>query len=277
MKWGGHEGMGKHEPLIDKKTYDLVQYILSRRGENGTRRRKHNFLLRGIIFCSLCQKRYTAEWHYNEKKLAKRGGKIGYYHCAGVGRVGKCHSTYVEIEELEKLVEKEVTKLEFTQEFVDAVKRNVRKVYENANKRVKIAKKAAYNRRDALEIKRERLEEELLAGTISRDRYMVLNAKIDADMANVQKELADIAKIRTIDIKVVDEVLALTQNIAATYKEADTNAKRAYLRFFFRKIEINDKKIEEIDYQPVIEVLNKAKLGILATNWLPDVDSNHEP
>jgi site-specific DNA recombinase len=269
MRWGGMEAMGKHKPIIDKKTFDAVQYILSKRGENGTRVRKHNFLLRGVIFCNLCGKRYTAEWHYNEQKLAKRGGKIGYYHCSQVGRVHKCPSSYVEIEELEKQVEKEVAKLEFTQEFIDAVKRNIRKVYESTNQRVKLAKKAAYNRRDALEIKRERLEEELLAGTISRERYMVLNAKINADMVIVQKELADINKIRTIDVKIIDEVLALTQDIATTYKEAGTNTQRAYLHFFFSKIRVQDKKIVDVEYQPVIEVLNKAKLGILDANWLP--------
>lgn len=270
MKWGGHEGMGKHEPIIDKKTFDLVQQILSKRGENGIRQRKHNFLLRGTIFCNQCGRRYTAEWHYNEKKLAKRGGKIAYYHCAGVGRVGKCKSTYIETEELEKLVEQEVAKLEFTQEFIDAVKRNIRRVYEDANNRVKVAKKGAYNRRDALEIKREKLEEAMLDGTITRDRFTVLNAKVEADMTQVQKELTDIGKIRTIDVKIVDEVLALTQNIATTYKEAGTNAKRAYLNFFFDKILVENKKVVNIQYQPVIDVLNKAKLGILTTNGLRD-------
>ena len=277
MRWGGMEALGKHEPIIDKKTFDAVQYMLSKRGENGTRTRKHNFLLRGVIFCNLCGRRYTAEWHYNEKKLAKRGGKIGYYHCAGVGRVGKCRSTYVEIEELEKLVEQEVAKLEFTQEFIDAVKRNIRKVYESTNERVKIAKKGAYNRRDALEIKRERLEEELLEGTLARDRFVILNAKIDADMVSVQKELADINKIRTIDVKIIDEVLALTQDIATTYNTSGTNAQRAYLHFFFNKIQVENKKIVNVEYQPVIDVLNKAKLGILDAIWLRGLDSNQEP
>ncbi|HRN70713.1 MAG TPA: recombinase family protein [Candidatus Woesebacteria bacterium] len=277
MKYGGMEALGKHEPLIDKKTFDIVQYTLKRRGDSGIRQRKHNFLLRGVVFCNLCGKRYTAEWHVNEKKFASRGGRIGYYHCSGIGRVHKCPTSYVEIDDLETQAEQEVTKLEFTQEFIEAVKRNVRKVYENTNDRVKLSKKAAYNRRDALEIKRERLEEELLEGTISRDRFTVLNAKIDAEMLEVQRELADINKIRTIDVKIVDDVLALTRDIATTYKEADTNAKRAYLNFFFEKILVENKKVVNVQYQPVIDVLNKAKLGILTTNGLPDVDSNHEP
>ncbi len=270
MRYGGMEAMGKHIPLIDKKTFDIVQYTLRRKGDFGIRQRKHNFLLRGVAICNLCDKRYTAEWHVNEKKFANRGGRIGYYHCSGIGRVHKCPTSYVEIDELEKQVEKEVEKLQFSQEFIEAVKRNVRKVYENTNERVKVAKKGSYNRRDALEIKRERLEEELLEGTITRDRFMVLNAKIDAEMLEVQKELADINKIRTIDVKIVDDVLALTRDIATTYKEADTNAKRAYLNFFFEKILIENKKVVNIQYQPVIDVLNKAKLGILTTNGLRD-------
>ncbi len=97
---------------------------------------------------------------------------------------------------------------------------------------------------------------------------MVLNAKIDADMVIVQKELADINKIRTIDVKIIDEVLALTQDIATTYKTSGTNAQRAYLNFFFNKIQVEDKKIVNVEYQPVIDVLNKAKLGILDAIWL---------
>lgn len=236
MRWSDMESIGLHEPLIDKKTFDRVQHILSKRGENGTRTRKHNFLLRGVIFCNTCGKRYTAEWHVNAKKYAKRGGRIGYYHCSGVGRVWNCTSPYVEIEDLENQVSQEVEKLEFTPEFIEAVKRNVQKVYEESNQRVKHARKAAHNRRDALEIRREKLEEELLAETITRDRFKTLNAKIDSDMVTVQKELADINKIKTIDVSVVDEVLALTRDIASTYKTASTDAKRAYLRFFFDKV-----------------------------------------
>ena len=275
MRWGGMEIQGLHEPLIDKTIFDKVQYILSKRGDNGLRSRKHNFLLRGVVFCNLCGRRYTAEWHVDDRRFIRRGGKIGYYHCAGVGRIGKCNSAYVEVDDLEKQVELEVEKLQFTPEFISAVKRNIRKVYDDTNKRVKLSRKAAYNRRDALEIRREKLEEELLQGTLTRDRFKILNAKIDSDMVNVQKELADISKIRTIDIKVVDEVLSLTKNIAKTYKKAGTDAKRAYLHFFFSKILVEDKKIVKVDYQPVIDVLDKAKLGILSINWLPRVDSNH--
>lgn len=278
MRWGGLENKGKHRLLTDKGTFDLVQKILSEKGMYNIRKRKHNFLLRSFIFCKNCGRRYTAEWHFNKEKLKHCGGKIAYYHCSQVGKRGKCKSKYVQLEDLEDQVEKQIAKLEFKPEFIEAVKNNIRKVYEQTNKRVKLAKKAVYNRKTAIEIKREKLEEELLAGIIIRERFKALNAKIDAELLDIQKELADINKIRTIDIKIIDEVLALTQNIVKAYKNADVNAKRAYLRFFFQKIWVKNKKITGVEYQPVIEVLNQASLGIISSNWLPlkDLFRNHK-
>lgn len=76
MRWSGKEKVGNHEPLIDKTTYDLNQYVLAKHRDFLIRQRKHNFLLRAFIFCEDCGQRYTAEWHYHDKKLAKMGGKI---------------------------------------------------------------------------------------------------------------------------------------------------------------------------------------------------------
>jgi len=49
------------------------------------------------------------------------------------------------------------------------------------------------------------------------------------------------------------------------------------LHFFFNKIQVEDKKNVNVEYQPVIDVLNKAKLGILDAIWLPGQDSNLQP
>jgi len=74
------------------------------------------------------------------------------------------------------------------------------------------------------------------------------------------------------DLKINYTITADEEKIARTYKEADINAKRAYLNFFFEKILVENKKVVNTQYQPVIDVLNKAKLGILTTNGLSWVD-----
>ena len=277
MKWGGMEGQGKHIPLIDKETFDLVQIILADKGQYEIRKRKHNFLLRGIIFCEDCGRRYTAEFHYH-KKYINGGGKLGMYHCNGLGKRGTgCKAKYITVTELEELVEQEVAKLEFKPEFIEAVKNNIQKVYENKSHEIQLTKKAAFNRRDGIETQRERIEQQLLDGHIGGELFSRLNAKLDANMLVVQKELADINKIHTIDTSIIDEILVFTNNIIKRYNEVDNDHKRAFLHFFFKEIFVKDKQIVRVTYTPALQVLNEAKLGIFSHNWLALLDSNQKP
>ena len=75
---------------------------------------------------------------------------------------------------------------------------------------------------------------------------------------------------------IIEEVLAITQNIAKAYKEADIYRKKAYLHFFFKEFLIKDKKIAEIKYQSVIEVLQQANSVILSMTRLRRRDSNSQ-
>lgn len=265
MEWGGMEGWGKHKPLIDKETFDLVQVILADKGQYEIRKRKHNFLLRGITFCEVCGRRYTAEYHYNKKYVAG-GGKLGMYHCCGLGKRGTgCKAKYITVTDLEELVRQEVAKLEFKPDFIEAVKNNIQRVYEDKSYEIQLAKKAAENRRDAIETQRGRIEQQLLDGHIGGELFSKLNAKLDTNMLVVQKELADINKIHTIDTSIINEILTFTNNIVKRYNEVDNDHKRGFLHFFFKEIFIKDKQIVRITYTPAIQVLNEAKIGILST------------
>lgn len=270
MKHGGLEGMGKHTPLIDKNTFDLVQKIMEERNEHGLRARKHNFLLRGVLFCKDCGRRYVAEYHYNSKYKTS-GGKCGMYHCSQTGKRGGCPSHAVSMSDIESQVQAQVEKLQFTDEFVEAVRKNITQVYEDSMSRLEHAKKALYNKRDAVDQKRTKIEKDYFESKLSAEQLQKFNTQLDAEALSIQKQLAEQDKVRTIDVSIVNEVLKLTRDIVTTYNSADTDHKRAYLHFFFQKIWVQNKQIVEVEYTPAIQVLNEAKLdlGILSTNWLP--------
>ena len=272
MKHGGLEGMGKYEPLVDKPTFDLVQRILSEKGDYGLRKRKHNFLLRGIIFCKDCGRRYVAEWHYNQKYITGKG-KIGMYHCSQTGKRGGCPSRYVLLTDLEDQVRQEVDKLAFTDEFIKAVETTITRVYDESVDLIQHAKKALYNKRDAVDQKRKTIEKDYFENKLSAEQLQKFNDQLDVEALIIQKELVSQNKVNTIDTAVINEVLKLTRNIIQTYEDSDIDHKRAYLHFFFQKIWVQDKKIVEVEYTPVIQVLNEVKLGILSTFRLPALDS----
>lgn len=71
-------------------------------------------------------------------------------------------------------------------------------------------------------------------------------------------------------MEIIEEVLSFTQNIAKTYEDASPNQKKAYLRFFFQKIIVQNQEIVEVVYQPIIEVLQQANSVILSDTWLAE-------
>src|SRR3989344_2827650 len=76
--------------------------------------------------------------------------------------------------------------------------------------------------------------------------------EIQAEIENIDSELAKLGLNRKFDFDLLEEVLALTRNIPKTYKEAPQFLKRKYLHFFFTKIEVDNKKIVNTAYSPPI-------------------------
>ena len=102
--------------------------------------------------------------------------------------------------------------------------------------------------------------------------------EIQAEIENIDSELAKLGLNRKFDFDLLEEVLALTRNIPKTYKEAPQFLKRKYLNFFYDRIEVNDKKVVNTAYSPLVQELINQQQVILRKNWLPlkDLFCNHK-
>jgi site-specific DNA recombinase len=71
----GRRVIGRHEPLIDRATYDQVQAVLAAHSVAGDRPSKHEHYLRGSLYCAGCGGRllYT--------KNRGKGGLYEYFSC----------------------------------------------------------------------------------------------------------------------------------------------------------------------------------------------------
>lgn len=74
--WNGELHHGKHKPVISKELFDNVQQILEIRRTKGTRDRKHNFLLRGFVYCK-CGAMLTGD---KKTKTYKNGTKQNFFY-----------------------------------------------------------------------------------------------------------------------------------------------------------------------------------------------------
>lgn len=267
IRWHGESKIGKHTPIIDKPLFETCQYILAKHRSFLVRRRIHDFLLRGFIYCSECGQRYTAEFHYDKHKLVKRGGKIAYYHCPKRDRNG-CPAPYAEVSKLEEMVEKEFIKFEFSDSFIDAVLRKTKDILEENRKTGSSQIQGIINQKSALETRRNNLEDAMMDGSLDRESFKRRHSEIQQQIINFDNQILELDNKSKIDIGLIEEVLAFTRNIHQAYIEAPQFLKRHYLRFFFEKIYVKKRKIYKVVPTPIFKILKNRHEIIIRTTQL---------
>jgi len=261
------EKMGKHKPIITKALFDQCQYVAAKHRSFAIRKRKYDFLLRSLVHCLDHKRRLVAEWHYDIN--SKQRTKIGYYHCC---QNGGCKGSYVEIEKMEQMVANLFKKYQFTPEFIELIKEKVREYFDNTKGNINSKKQALVNKKVAIEQKQDKITSLLIDNVIDRDTFKRQDTKLREEIGQIENQISELEAQRQLDVDIIDEVLALSRDIYKTYMEAPKFLKRHYIRFFFEKLYVKDKKIAKVIETPIFSTLRKQHLLILRTNWLAGWD-----
>jgi site-specific DNA recombinase len=259
MKWNSQEKKGNHTPMISVNQYKRIIQIMDSHNQYACRRRKHNFLLRGFVFCNMCGQRYTAEKHRKKRD---------YYHCATM-RGHSNQGQNVEISELESQIEQEFKNIQFSDDFILLVLKRLKDLYLQQHETIAQKTQILYNQKKAAEVKRDKVEEKLLAGVISDDDFARLRNKFRADLDGIQNQIDELNSQREYDVDVIQEVVKLTRNIYKTYQTAPYELKRQYLGLFWEKFLVQDKRIVKAVPTKLITALLKEQKVIIESNWLP--------
>jgi site-specific DNA recombinase len=219
----------KHEPLVDRETFNKVQSILEGHNHHGCRRRKHTWLLSGYVWCGRHPlRRYTAEWHI--------GKKLGYYHCPNNTGCGK----YVQVPDLEQAVADKFKEIEFTPEFVDMVISKARAQLALVKKEALVKKQSFINQKTALEAKRKTAQEKLLEGVFSNDDFLKIKTETDEKLEQLALRIEEEEEKELVAADILEEILRFSQNVYTAYMKAPYYIKRHYLSFFWDKFEVVD-------------------------------------
>lgn len=267
--WNGKEYFGKHKKIIDDETFDKVQELLNERNQNASRKRIHNFLLSGFVYCADCKSRFWAEKHTKKNDVV-----FEHYYCS------KCKTgTYTDVIKLEEEVESifqtiELSK-EYTKKIMDEALEMIRDLRQNTD---------AENRR--LMLKKNQLDKALkeledqrfVYKTIDDNKYLSISARYEGDIKQIDDELVSLKVDKSEKIKKLDELLRLAENIGLTYKEAKPLMKRVYLKMFFEKFEVSKGKIVKYYLSSDVKELIENGSVRVRTNGLRLVDAfcNHK-
>ncbi len=116
--------LGRHEPMITEKEYDIVQKLLGRHGRQ--RPQKHRFAFTGLMRCGNCDAMITAE----EKVKHQKNGNVHhyiYYHCTKQ-KDENCQEKAVELKELSTQIDAEINNLTISDKFKEWAIRHLHEI-----------------------------------------------------------------------------------------------------------------------------------------------------
>jgi DNA invertase Pin-like site-specific DNA recombinase len=248
MKWKDLEKKGNHPPMISTSQYKRVIQIMNSHNQYACRRRKHNFLLRGFVFCNICGQRYTAEKHRPAKQS-------DYYHCSAISKKHSNQGQNITVVDLENQVIEQFKNIQFSDEFIKLVLKRLKDLYFQQHEAISQKIQVLYNRKRAVEVKRDKAEEKLLAGVLSDDDFARLRTKFKAELDGIQSQIDGLSSQKEYDVDVIQEVVKLTRNIYKTYQTAPYELKRQYLGLFWERFLVQDKRIVKAVPTKLIQTL----------------------
>lgn len=251
MKWGGHEAIGNHEPMIILEEHKRILYVMADHNNHASRRRIYDFLLRGFVFCDICGKRYVGE------KRKKKN--IDYYHCGTPRKVHSNAGQNIETTKLEDMIAKKFKGIQFTQEFIDLVVEKVKGFYFLKVTDLDKRKLALVNQKTGLEKQRTTAEEKLMTNVLTDDAFVRFNKSIGIAIKSINQQIEELDRKRRVDIDTIRSVLLLTNNIYEAYKKASPRVKRLYLSLFWDGFWVRDKKIVKSQPTALIQEIIKQK------------------
>ncbi|MSU54547.1 MAG: recombinase family protein [Candidatus Staskawiczbacteria bacterium] len=111
--WGGEWVRGNHEPIITEAEFNKAQILLGRKGR--PRPKAHEFAFTGLMKCGFCGASIIAE----EKWKYQKNGNVHhyiYYRCSKK-LDKKCPEKYIEIDELERQIDKTISGIVIPEKF----------------------------------------------------------------------------------------------------------------------------------------------------------------
>ena len=286
LHWGEtHLKEGKHPALIDEATFNRVQSVLNSNNQHACRRRKHNFLLNGFVYCGRCGRRYTAEWH------TAKG--VAYYHCTnpkgGCGRFSR-HLP------LEKQIGDKFKELEFQPDFIDRVFEKVRGYFVERRDKYNARKQSLVNQRTAVEAKLRTLENKLIEGVLTNNDFTRRRSEFSDAIALIDHNLHELEQEQKTSTDIAQEILFFMKDIYGAYEQASPNLKRLFLAFFWERFDVADTVIIKSTLGPLFDAIvqsekayynsdslrktNEIKgksMGMISTMWSTQLESNQRP
>lgn len=235
VTYQGVQYPGKHPPLISHELFERVQLVLTANDAvNGTKKRKHNHYLKGMLYCS-CGSRLGVEYSRGN------GGVYGYYFC--LGRQAKrtaCKRRAMRIELIENEVERHYATVRLAPEHREAIEGFMREHINERRRFVEADVVRQQARRQELLTERDKLLQAHYADAIPIELLRSEQDRISKELVQVELRLASYeVQSETIQANLV-MALELADDCQRAYKEGSPVVRRLLNAAFFERLLVDE-------------------------------------
>ena len=266
FKWKKKLYDGKHEPLVEESLFNNVQLVMKSHNRGATRKRKHNFLLRGFLFYEDSGRQMWGDYHL------KRDKEYKLYFCKDTGK-----GSYFPAKDIEKEVEDLFESIEISEEYKQEIMATAKKML----KEVRGSKESERRRLMSEKAKLEKAlsdaeDDRYIKKVITIDDFNRLAKKYRQSLKSILKQLEGLEVDHSDRLKQLERIVGLAENIGETYQKAEPQMKREYLTLFFTKLWVKDGKISSYELSPQVKPLIEEGAVRVRSSLMPRLDSNQD-
>jgi site-specific DNA recombinase len=226
---------GRHEPLIDQATFDLVQTRLDEKRVAGERPRVRQHYLRGSVYCGECGNRLTFGI-----STGRNGRKYPYFFCSGrINGTACTRRANIRPELLEQLIERRYATVEMPVARVargKAAIRDLAAVSQDALRQVRRAKTTLIGKLEARqdELIEMRFTEKSIPPSLFKRKQAQLQTELDAAHESLAETELRAAHDHRPDAPGAS--LGIGRECAGCLPRSRRATKRGYNQAFFKKL-----------------------------------------
>lgn len=255
--WKGKRYGGSHQPLISKILFETVQEVFESANRPKYTKRRHAFA--GLVSCGRCGCAMTAE-------LKK--GRYVYYHCTGAR--GSCGNTYVREEDLSRLFEDVVHRVQISDDVADWIADTLRESHGDKERFHRSAVMQLQQQYLAVQAKLDQAYEDRLAGRITDELWLRKSAEWEAELASVRRETARHEKASHDYGATGSKILELAKNAHNLFIRIDPVEQARLLKMLVSNCTFDRGSLSVAYIKPFDMLVEGNESG----NWLGGRDSN---
>jgi site-specific DNA recombinase len=231
----GVKRQGRHEPIIDRATFEQVQRVLSAHKASGDRSHKHHHYLKGTLVCS-CGKRLGYGRH-----RGKCGGNYEYFSCLSrVQRGGRCPAPYFPVERTEQAVIRRYKRETLDTHKQDIVRIALRGYIENKTEVARRAAERHQRRVRELQEQQTALIQLYYKGGVSEEVMQAEQNRIQTEQTQAQ-QWADAAATEVQDVmNSLEDALLLLDRNRVIYEQLSPSLRRLVNQAIFLALIVHD-------------------------------------